>query len=85
MPKKKVGRRRIQTGMSQRKDVVLKKVLRKIRNFYWSDFQNCTNISMKKRERLSEERLKVHLKDYIKKSFSQDPKPGMVRTLTNLM
>eukprot|EP00343_Euplotes_focardii_P007586 CAMPEP_0205821248 /NCGR_PEP_ID=MMETSP0206-20130828/6282_1 /ASSEMBLY_ACC=CAM_ASM_000279 /TAXON_ID=36767 /ORGANISM="Euplotes focardii, Strain TN1" /LENGTH=221 /DNA_ID=CAMNT_0053116575 /DNA_START=14 /DNA_END=679 /DNA_ORIENTATION=- len=84
-PKKKVGRKKIPTGMQQRKDVVLKKVLRKIRNYYWSDFQSCTNFPIKKRGKADDIFLKESLNTYIKKTFEVDPKPGMIRTLTNLM
>ena len=84
-PKKKVGRKKIPTGMEQRKDVVLKKVLRKIRNYYWKDFQTCTNFPIKKRGRADDAFLKDSLNTYIRKVFEQDPKPGMIRTLTNLM
>lgn len=84
-PKKKVGRKKIPTGMDQRKDVVLKKVLRKIRNYYWKDFQTCTKFPIKKRGKADDAFLKDCLDIYIKKVFKQDPKPGMVRTLSNLM
>jgi hypothetical protein len=35
---RKVGRKPLNTGMHLRKDVVLKTVLRKVRNFFWKSF-----------------------------------------------
>lgn len=43
------GRKRIETGMVQRKDVVLKKVLRRMRAFFWKKFNTLTKFSTRKR------------------------------------
>eukprot|EP00344_Euplotes_crassus_P010045 CAMPEP_0197004396 /NCGR_PEP_ID=MMETSP1380-20130617/22119_1 /TAXON_ID=5936 /ORGANISM="Euplotes crassus, Strain CT5" /LENGTH=271 /DNA_ID=CAMNT_0042423165 /DNA_START=113 /DNA_END=928 /DNA_ORIENTATION=+ len=82
---KKVGRKKIETGMEQRKDVVLKKVLRKIRNYFWRDFQIYTEFPIKKRGKADDALLKDCLEIYVRKVFNLEPKPGMVRTLSNLM
>ena len=48
--RKKLGRKPIETGLHQRKDVVLKAVLRKMHSFFWRDVNSETKyIKLKKR------------------------------------
>ena len=48
--RKKLGRKPIDTGLNQRKDVVLKAVLRKMHSFFWKDINSETKyIRLKKR------------------------------------
>ena len=52
--KKKVGRKPLNTGLTLRKDVVLKTVLRKIRTFYWSDFNAVTRFKLYKHRKAAD-------------------------------
>jgi hypothetical protein len=45
---KKVGRKPIHTGLSKRKDVVLKSLLRKIKSHYWKEFEAQTQFNQRK-------------------------------------
>ena len=51
---KKKGRRPKPTGLVQRKDVVLKSLLRRIRNFYWKRFKTLTHFNDKKNREWAE-------------------------------
>lgn len=46
--KKKAGRKPQNTGLTLRKDLVLKTLLRRIRNYYWKDFKTCTKFNTRK-------------------------------------
>lgn len=62
--KKKVGRKPLNTGLTLRKDVVLKSLLRRIRNFYWDDFNEITKFKNYKYRR-DANHFEVCLKEYI--------------------
>lgn len=49
--RKKIGRKPVFTGLQQRKDVVLKSLLRKIHSFYWKDINHETNYIKQKKKR----------------------------------
>ena len=49
--RKKIGRKRENTGLRNRKDVVLKTLLRKIRNHFWQDLNSETRYYKHKRNR----------------------------------
>jgi phosphomevalonate kinase len=46
-PAKKSGRKPQNLGLSQRKDVVLKTLLRKMRFFFWNDFNSFSGFKKK--------------------------------------
>jgi hypothetical protein len=48
---RRVGRRPVQTGLLKRKDVVLKKVLRSIKTFYWKGLNKATKYCTRKKRR----------------------------------
>ena len=78
--KKKVGRKPANTGMKKRKDVVLKTVLRKIRNLMRKDFlRHSGYFKMKRNNRLRN--LKVLLSDYILNVMREIPTDSMIETL----
>ena len=78
--KKKTGRKPANTGMKKRKDVVLKTVLRKIRNLMRKDFlRHSEYFKIKRDNRLRN--LKVLLSDYILNVMGEIPTDLMIETL----
>ena len=64
--RKKIGRKPVFTGLQQRKDVVLKSLLRKIHSFYWKDINHETNYIKQKKKRgvqYFEEWLKIYIQN----------------------
>ena len=76
----KLGRKRVWTGIHQRKYVVLKSLLRKIHSFYWRDINNETNY-MKHKKKRGVHFYEACLKQYIQWKFNEEPTDGFVLTL----
>ena len=78
--KKKAGRKRLNTGLTKRKDVVLKSVLRKIRNFVKKDFVNRSNYFKIKIDTRIKNMNKM-LSDYITNVMNKKSCASIVETL----
>mmetsp|Transcript_31788 Transcript_31788/g.28151 ORF Transcript_31788/g.28151 Transcript_31788/m.28151 type:complete len:111 (+) Transcript_31788:318-650(+) len=77
---KKKGRKPIPTGLVQRKDVVLKSLLRKIRAFYWLRFKTVTKFNEKK-NREDALYFKQKVQEYVGIEFGIKPEDLFVDTL----
>ena len=81
--RKKLGRKPIDTGLNQRKDVVLKAVLRKMHSFFWKDINSETKyIRLKKRRGIQcfEEWLKL----YIENKLNEKPNDHLILVLGSI-
>ena len=76
----KVGRKSIQTGMTQRKDVVLKCLLRRIRKAIRNNFFQMYSRSLNKNEK-NYKVIEVHLRKYISQCMNKVPSEEFVETL----
>ena len=78
--KKKAGRKRLNTELTKRKDVILKSILRKIRNFVKKDFVNRSNYFKTKIDTRIEN-MKELLSDYITNVMNKQSSASIVETL----
>ena len=81
--RKKLGRKPIDTGLNQRKDVVLKAVLRKMHSFFWKDINSETKyIKLKKRRGVQcfEEWLKL----YFENKLNEKPNDHLILVLGSI-
>ena len=69
--RKKIGRKPVFTGLQQRKDVVLKSLLRKIHSFYWKDINHETNYIKQKKKR-GVQYFEEYLKSIFKISYNKN-------------
>ena len=81
--RKKLGRKPIDTGLNQRKDVVLKAVLRKMHSFFWKDINSETKyIRLKKRRGIQS--FEEWLNLYIKNKLNEKPNDHLVLVLGSI-
>lgn len=83
-PRSKAGRKPLNTGLKLRKDVVLKTILRKIRTFYWSDFNEITRFKVYK-HRKEEDFYETCLKRYITTRLGIECSPEYLFALGSFM
>ena len=81
--RKKIGRKPDISGLHQRKDIVLKSLLRRIHSFYWKDINNETNY-LKNKQKRGVLFYEVCLKLYIQSKFNEEPTDDFVLTLGGL-
>lgn len=82
---RKGGRKPIETGLSKRKDVILKKVLRTIRTYYWKAFNQATKYCIRKRRRNNESFYYQCINDYIETILKIDADTFTVKTLGDFL
>ena len=78
--RKKIGRKPDISGLHQRKDIVLKSLLRKIHSFYWRDINNETKY-LKNKQKRGVLFYEACLKQYIQSKFNKEPTDDFVLTL----
>lgn len=87
--KKRKTKRKAKTGLRKRKDVVFKALLRKIRSYYWKNFNFITKFNVLKKKDSREDLYKDCLKKYLQYEFGTESEeivsPGLVLTLGDLM
>ena len=81
--RKKIGRKRLNTGLKQRKDVVLKSLLRKIRHYFWNQLKNTTKY-MKQKKRRGIEYYERCLETYIQSELNEDVSRELVFVLGSI-
>ena len=71
--KKKLGRKPLITGLTQRKDIVLKTLFRRIKTFFWKDFNKETkykNYESKTRVLFFEKCMKRYIKNVLQEEIT---------------
>ena len=81
--RKRLGRKLVTTGLHQRKDVVLKSLLRSIHSFYWTDLNNETNY-IKQKRKIGIEYYEDCLKTYIQSKFNEESTDNFVLILGSI-
>ena len=81
--RKRLGRKPVTTGLHQRKDVVLKSLLRSIHSFYWTDLNHETNY-IKQKKKIGIEYYEDCLKTYIQSKFNEEPTDNFVLILGSI-
>ncbi|CAI2360309.1 unnamed protein product [Moneuplotes crassus] len=67
--KKPKSKKKVNTGLRKRKDVVFKSLLRKIRSYYWKNFNDITHFNILKKKNLSHTLYYECLKIYLETEF----------------
>lgn len=80
---RKKGRRPTDLGLTKRKDIVLKTLVRKIRKFHTRKLKSVTKFMSRKR--CSQYLLRKFLKEYIEKEFCMEPSEGFIKTLDKFL
>ncbi|CAI2363941.1 unnamed protein product [Moneuplotes crassus] len=70
-------------GLSKRKDVVLKSLLRKIRRFHWTQFKKTTSFGVK--QKISIEHQRLLLIKYIEHEFGMESNEEFLDTLDKVL
>lgn len=85
-PPKKVGRKFVDTGLSKRKDVILKKVLRSIRIFFWKAFKAATRYCVRKKKNKCEQFLYDEcVRDFVRTNLQLQTDAASIQTLGDFL
>lgn len=84
--RKRPGRKKIHTGLNQRKDVILKKMLRRIRAYYWKRFNSITKYNVRKRSFQTSDFFYDWIRFFLLHEMKiTNPKEQMVKSLGDIM
>lgn len=87
--KKRKTKRKAKTGLRKRKDVVFKALLRKIRSYYWKNFNHITKYNSLKKKESREDLYKECLRTYLQFEFNTESQEivneELILTLGDLM
>ncbi|CAI2380373.1 unnamed protein product [Moneuplotes crassus] len=84
--RKKPGRKKEYTGLTKRKDVIIKRILRKVKGFYWKGFNKFTKYNSRKRSFDAEDFFYSCVRVYLTHELKfLSPSVPMMKTLGDMM